>query len=413
MALVHKNRVKETSTTTGTGTYTLLGAVGGFRAFSDIGNANTCYYTAENGVDWEVGIGTYTLAGTTLARTTILASSNAGAAVNWTAGTRNIFVGIPAEKFIGLDSVAVVTLAMMANMATASLIYRKTAATGVPEVQTLATLKTDLGLTGTNSGDQSAASILASLLTVDGAGSGLDADLLDGVSGSAFGKSVDYQAFTGSGTWTKPSGYNANALVFAMAWGAGGGGRALSGAGSGGGGSCVWMVKLLSALGATETVTIAAGGAIATAGGNSTFGAHLTGYGGGRAETASNTAAGGGGGAFAVGGNGSGATGGTGGGPAGGGPGVSVDGYGGGGGGGSGSVGGASAWGGGGGGGGANAGGQSLWGGGGGGGGANGGASKYGGNGGNDGVTGSAPGGGGGGNAAGGRGEIRVWVVGG
>ena len=48
---------------------------------------------------------------------------------------------------------AAVTLAKMANMATASLIYRKTAEAGVPEVNTLATLKTDLGLTGTNSGD--------------------------------------------------------------------------------------------------------------------------------------------------------------------------------------------------------------------------------------------------------------------
>lgn len=99
MALIHADRVKETSTTTGTGTYTLAGAATGFQSFSAIGNGNTCYYTAEDGTNWEVGLGTYTSAGTTLARTTVLASSNAGAAVNWAAGTRNIFVSPPASKF--------------------------------------------------------------------------------------------------------------------------------------------------------------------------------------------------------------------------------------------------------------------------------------------------------------------------
>lgn len=99
MALVHKDRVKETSTTTGTGTYTLAGAAVGFQAFSAIGNTNTCYYCATDNTDWEVGLGTYTLAGTTLARTTVLASSNAGSAVNWAAGTRTLFCTPPASKF--------------------------------------------------------------------------------------------------------------------------------------------------------------------------------------------------------------------------------------------------------------------------------------------------------------------------
>jgi len=99
MQLVYANRVKETSTTTGTGTYTLAGAVAGFQSFSAIGNAKLCVYVAEDGTNWEVGIGTYTSVGTTLARTTILASSNAGAAVSWTAGTRNIFCDPPANYF--------------------------------------------------------------------------------------------------------------------------------------------------------------------------------------------------------------------------------------------------------------------------------------------------------------------------
>lgn len=93
------DRVKETSATTGTGTYTLAGAAAGFQAFSAVGDGNTCFYAVENGTDWEVGIGTYTLSGTTLARTTILASSNANAAVNWGAGTKNVFVTAPAGWF--------------------------------------------------------------------------------------------------------------------------------------------------------------------------------------------------------------------------------------------------------------------------------------------------------------------------
>lgn len=94
------DRVLETSTTTGTGTYTLAGAVTGFQSFAAIGNGNTCYYYAEdvdsNGIptgSWEAGIATYTLSGTTLARTTIIASSNSNAAVSWSAGTRRISNG--------------------------------------------------------------------------------------------------------------------------------------------------------------------------------------------------------------------------------------------------------------------------------------------------------------------------------
>lgn len=102
MAHVLKDRVKTTSTTTGTGTYTLGSAATGFQAFSVIGDGNTTFYTATDGTDWEVGVGTYTAAGTTLARTTILASSNAGAAVNWAAGTRTIFCGQPAAYALPL-----------------------------------------------------------------------------------------------------------------------------------------------------------------------------------------------------------------------------------------------------------------------------------------------------------------------
>ena len=104
MALVLKDRVKETTTTTGTGTYTLAGAVTGFEAFSSVGNGNTTYYACSDGTDFEVGIGTYTASGTTLARTTILQSSNSDNAVDWSAGTRTIFCTLPAEKMIFNDA---------------------------------------------------------------------------------------------------------------------------------------------------------------------------------------------------------------------------------------------------------------------------------------------------------------------
>lgn len=102
MALVLLDRVRETSTTTGTGTITLLGATIGYQSFSAIGNGNTTYYTIydSNAGTWEVGIGTYTLVGTTLSRDTVLSSSNAGALVPFGAGTKDVFVTYPAEKAI-------------------------------------------------------------------------------------------------------------------------------------------------------------------------------------------------------------------------------------------------------------------------------------------------------------------------
>lgn len=106
MALVVADRVKETTTTTGTGTVTLGGAVTGYQSFAAIGNGNVTYYTiaGQGTSEWEVGIGTYTSSGTTLSRTTVLASSNSGLLVNFSAGTKDVFVTYPAGKSVHMDS---------------------------------------------------------------------------------------------------------------------------------------------------------------------------------------------------------------------------------------------------------------------------------------------------------------------
>jgi len=97
--LVLKDRVKETSTTTGTGTFTLAGAATGFQSFSVIGDGNTTFYCIVDSAAgaWEVGIGTYTSSGTTLSRDTILESSNSGSAVSFGSGSKDVFVTYPAE----------------------------------------------------------------------------------------------------------------------------------------------------------------------------------------------------------------------------------------------------------------------------------------------------------------------------
>lgn len=102
MTLVVYDRVKETTTIVGTGTATLLGAQTGYQSFAVVGTGNTTpYYIADqSGVNWEVGIGTYTASGTTLARTTVLSSSNAGALVVFPAGTKDVGLTYPAETSV-------------------------------------------------------------------------------------------------------------------------------------------------------------------------------------------------------------------------------------------------------------------------------------------------------------------------
>ena len=106
MALVVYDRVQETTTTSGTGSVTLGGAVSSFQSFAVIGNGNTTFYCIVDAAapGWEVGIGTYTSSGTTLARTTIIASSNSGGIVNFSSGTQDVFCTYPAGKSVNQDA---------------------------------------------------------------------------------------------------------------------------------------------------------------------------------------------------------------------------------------------------------------------------------------------------------------------
>jgi len=131
MALVLKDRVKETSTTAGTGTITLAGAVAGFQSFLAVGNGNSTYYAIVDPATgaWEVGIGTYTSSGTTLSRTTVLSSSNSGSLVSFAANSKDVFVTYPSERAVWLDSAGNVLVqyefntinATTANITTANL----------------------------------------------------------------------------------------------------------------------------------------------------------------------------------------------------------------------------------------------------------------------------------------------------
>jgi len=104
MALVLKDRVVESSASSGTGTFTLDGAQSGYQSFAAIGNGNTTYYTIENTQtsEWEVGVGTYNA--NTLSRDTVLSSSNGGSLVDFSSGPKNVFVDLPSEKVAPTDA---------------------------------------------------------------------------------------------------------------------------------------------------------------------------------------------------------------------------------------------------------------------------------------------------------------------
>ena len=146
MALVISDRIKETTTTTGTGTYTLGGAVTGFETFTaNLSNSDTTYYACTDGTDFEVGLGTFTSSGTTLARTTILASSNSNNAVSWSSGTRTVFCTLPAAKTVFLDASGNIVAANGSNLT--ALNASNLASGTVPNARLDAELQALAGLT--------------------------------------------------------------------------------------------------------------------------------------------------------------------------------------------------------------------------------------------------------------------------
>ena len=207
MALVVKDRVKETSTTTGTGGFTLAGAVDGFQSFATaLSNGDTTYYaiTDAGTGDFEVGLGSYNAG--VLTRTTILESSNTGSAVNFGAGEKEVFITYPAEKAVYLDASNNITVPGLVDGRDIAADGSKldgieagaTADQTAGEIKTAYESNADTNaytdaekskLAGVEAGataDQTAAEILTAIKTVDGAASGLDADLLDGNHASAF-----------------------------------------------------------------------------------------------------------------------------------------------------------------------------------------------------------------------------------
>lgn len=115
MALVVADRVQETTSTTGTGTLTLSGAVSGYQSFAAIGNANTTYYAISSGANWEVGIGTYTSVGTTLSRDTVISSSAGGTTKISVAAGASVFSTYPASIATPIDITGYTTTATAAG----------------------------------------------------------------------------------------------------------------------------------------------------------------------------------------------------------------------------------------------------------------------------------------------------------
>lgn len=132
MAFVSGDRVKETSTTTGTGNLTLAGAVANFQAFSIFANDDTFFYAVVHQTvsEWEVGIGTYVSATPALARTTVLESSNADAAVSFSAGTKDVFVTHPSSMALQMEQMAAPAAAAT------NWITQYAAESGTPQVRT-------------------------------------------------------------------------------------------------------------------------------------------------------------------------------------------------------------------------------------------------------------------------------------
>lgn len=280
MAHVLKPRVAETSTTTGTGAFTLAGALSGHQRFSAVcSTSDTTEYVivADDGT-WEEGLGTYSSANT-LTRTTVSNSTNAGAAVNFAAGNKTVLMTPLASRVGGIPR----STSMVKGDGSGAL----TAASAGTDFQAAITA-TGL-LTGAGSGSVSAAVSGTDIKTIN------NTSLLGSGNIAVAGVASDVQTFNASGTWTKPSGATW-VLVYAIGGGASGAAvnfnsTSNSVANGGSGGAFVGELFKASDLTGTVTVTVGAGGTAVSrtnsgggtagnAGGDTTFGSYLTGYGG-------------------------------------------------------------------------------------------------------------------------------------
>lgn len=103
MPFIDADRVRETTTTTGTGAVSLGGAISGTRTFASVmANGDVCHYVIAGATEWEVGLGTYNTSGNTLSRTQVFSSSSGGSAVSLSAGTKQVFIAFAANR-VALD----------------------------------------------------------------------------------------------------------------------------------------------------------------------------------------------------------------------------------------------------------------------------------------------------------------------
>jgi len=220
MALVIKDRVKETTTTTGTGTYQLAGAVSGSEGFIQVGDGNTTYYVCTDNTSFEIGIGTFTDASPdTLARTAILQAKDVpngttDQAVDWSSGTRTIFCTYPADKAVFKDASNNVDLTALTvdDVAIDGKVVTLTGSTSDTATLTAGTNGT-LDIVTTDAGGASANIQITADGTAELAGTTVTLDSSGGITLDADGGTITFaDAGSSLGTITS-SGYSGNSAT--------------------------------------------------------------------------------------------------------------------------------------------------------------------------------------------------------